>query len=218
MKELIKLKNNIIWKQRTDVRVTASYFIMECTSPIYFYINYIYCSDILKSFGLASSDIIQHNFILSGVNLLNAMLLTILVSKFHPIKVLQYKFIFFFSFLLVFPFLLMIINSELQLFIIQFFSILLGCTAFPANPVIFKHFPILRRFTASTFTFAVAKAVTYGITAFGTIYLFKFFGHIGLLALLVPVNIGYFIALNFFKRLEIADNSYDYSDTKILAV
>ena len=58
--------------------------------------------------------------------------------------------------------------------------------------------------------FAIAKAFTYGITAFGTIYLFKFFNHVGLLILLVPVNIGYFFALNFFKKLEIQDSSYDY--------
>jgi len=136
------------------------------------------------------------------------MLLTFLVSKFHPIKILQYKFIFLVPFLLSFPFLLMIINSELQLFIIQFYSLLLGCTAFPANPILFKYFPILQRFTVSSFTFSIAKAVTYGITSFGTIYLFKFFGHTGLLFLLVPVNVGYFIALNFFKRLEIKGNFY----------
>ena len=103
---------------------------------------------------------------------------------------------------------------RIQLFIGQIIFTLLGCTAFPANPVIFKHFPILRRFTTSTFTFAIAKAFTYGITAFGTIYLFKLFNHVGLLILLVPVNIGYFFALNFFKQLEIQDSSYDLLDKK----
>jgi len=107
-------KNNIFWNQRTDIRVILSYFIMECTSPIYFYINYIYCSDILKLLGLTSADIIQHNFILSGVNVLNAVLLTLLVSKFHPIRVLQYKFILFVPFMLFFPFLLMISTSEVE--------------------------------------------------------------------------------------------------------
>lgn len=212
------LKTNLIWKQKTDIRVILSYFIMECTSPIYFYINYIYCAEILKSLGLTSIDIIQHNFVLSGINLLNAVLLTIIVYKVHPIRVLQYRFMFFVPLLLLYPFLLTNISSELELFIIQILSILLGCTSFPANPVIFKHFPILRRFTHSTFTFAIAKAVTYCITAFGTIYLFKFFNHMGLLLLLVPVNIGYFFALNFFKKLEIRDKSYDYLDTKIPAV
>ena len=47
------LKTNLIWKQKTDIRVILSYFIMECTSPIYFYINYIYCADILKKLGLS---------------------------------------------------------------------------------------------------------------------------------------------------------------------
>ncbi len=211
-------KNNIFWNQRTDIRVILSYFIMECTSPIYFYINYIYCSDILKLLGLTSADIIQHNFILSGVNVLNAVLLTLLVSKFHPIRVLQYKFILFVPFMLCFPFLLMITTSEMGLFIIQFLLLFLGCTAFPANPVIFKHFPILRRFTSSTFTFAIAKAVTYCITAFGIIYLFKFFHHAGLLILLIPVNIGYILALNFFKRLEIEDNSFQFLSKKTPAV
>jgi MHS family proline/betaine transporter-like MFS transporter len=208
------LKTNLIWKQKTDIRVILSYFIMECTSPIYFYINYIYCADILKKLGLTSIDIIQHNFVLSGINLLNAVLLTIIVYKIHPIRVLQYRFMLFVPLLLLYPFFLTHISSELELFIIQILSILLACTSFPANPVIFKHFPILRRFTHSTFTFAVAKAVTYCITAFGTIYLFKFFNHMGLLVLLIPVNVGYFFALNFFKKLEIKDKSYYPLDRK----
>lgn len=212
------ISKNLIWRHKTDKRVILSYFIMECTSPIYFYINYIYCSDILKSFGLTSVDIIEHNFILSGINLLNSILLTILVFKFHPIKILQFKFILFVPLMVSFPFLLNVVNSELELFIIQTLSLLLGCTAFPANPVIFKYFPILRRFTHSTFTFAIAKAVTYCITAFGTIYLFKFFSHTGLLILLIPVNIGYFFALNFFRRLEIEDKCYYSSDMKIPVV
>ena len=213
-----ELENSPIWKKHTDKRVILSYFIMECTSPIYFYINYIYCSDILKLLGLSSSSIIQHNFVLSGVNLLNAIMLTVLVSRIHPIKVLHYKFILFVPFMLIYPFLLTMVNSELQLFMGQIVFTLLGCTAFPANPVIFKYFPILRRFTTSTLTFAIAKAFTYGITAFGTIYLFKLFNHVGLLILLVPVNIGYFFALNFFKKLEIQDSSYDYFlDKKIPA-
>ena len=138
--------------------------------------------------------------------------------EFHPIKILQFKFILFVPLMVSFPFLLNVVNSELELFIIQTLSLLLGCTAFPANPVIFKYFPILRRFTHSTFTFAIAKAVTYCITAFGTIYLFKFFSHTGLLILLIPVNIGYILALNFFKRLEIEDNSFQFLSKKTPAV
>ena len=211
-----ELKNNVIYNQKTDIRIIASYFIMECTSPIYFYINFIYCADILKSFGLSSPDVIQHNFVLSGVNFLNAVLLTIFVSKIHPIRLLQYKFILSIPFMLSFPFLYTIITSETQLFVLQTLLILLGCTAFPANPVIFQHFPILRRFTASTFTFAVAKAVTYCITAFGIIYLFKNFSHNGLLILLIPVNIGYAFALNFFRKLEIQNNSFPFLNKKTL--
>lgn len=208
------LTEHPIWKKRTNIRVVLSYFIMECTSPIYFYINYVYCSDVLKIFGLSPSDIIKHNFILSGFNLLNTVLLTFLVSRFHPIRILQYRFVLFVPFILIFPFLLTVINSEFQLFIVQLYCILLGCTAFPANPIILKYFPILQRFTVSTFTFAIAKAATYCITAFGTIYLFKFFDHLGLLMLIVPVNIGYFYALKYFKRLEILDNQYFYDLNK----
>ena len=212
------LKTNLIWKQKTDIRVILSYFIMECTSPIYFYINYIYCADILKKLGLTSTEIIQHNFILSGIYLLKPIILTVVVCKIHPIKILQYSFIVSLPFILCFPFFLPHVSSESEVFIIQILLTILGCAAFPANPVIFKHFPILRRFTHSTFTFAVAKAVTYCITAFGTIYLFKFFNHMGLLVLLIPVNVGYFFALNFFKKLEIKDKSYYPLDRKTPAV
>ena len=202
------LSTNPVWAQKIDLRVVISYFFMECTSPVYFYINYIYCADILKSLGLDSHEIIKHNFLLSGINVFNAMLLTFLVSRIHPIRILQYKFIFFVPFILFMPFMFEYITQENELYILQILSIFLCCTAFPANSVIFTHFPILQRFTYSTFAFAIAKAITYCVTAFGVSYLYQIFNHVGLLILLVPINIGYFFAMQFFKKREIVKGNY----------
>ncbi|MCC8467753.1 MAG: MFS type sugar transporter [Rickettsia endosymbiont of Eriopis connexa] len=180
---------------------------METISPIYFY--FIYCSDILKhSFSFSSEQVIHHNFILGIVNLINTVILMLFCFKLHPLKILKFKLWIFAPFSIIFPYLLDIAVNSNQILIIQIISIILTCTAFPANPVIFSHFPIFKRFFASTFTFAIAKAVMYPVSSFGIMYITRYFGNLGLLILTLPLTIGYVIARNYFEKLEIINGCY----------
>nr|WP_253308644.1 MFS transporter [Rickettsia endosymbiont of Ceutorhynchus assimilis] len=203
------LKDDAIFNEKINKKVLIFYFIMESTSPVYFYLNYIYCGNILKNtFFYTADQVIKQNFILGVANFLNVLILTFLCYKVHPIKILRYKLFIFIPFSIVMPYFLNIATSPSQVLLIQLLSIFFACTAFPANPVIYVYFPIFKRFSAVTFTFAISKAVMYTISSFGIMYLTKYFGNLGLLILILPLNLGYTMAVNYFKNLERMNNNY----------
>ncbi|WP_052454710.1 hypothetical protein [Rickettsia hoogstraalii] len=78
----------------------------------------------------------------------------------------------------------------------------------PAAAIFFKHLPIFKRFTYSTFMYAAARALIYAITSFGMIYLIKLFNHWGLLIVMLPVSLGYIFGINHFRGLEIVAGNY----------
>jgi MFS transporter, MHS family, proline/betaine transporter len=214
--KLATLEKNPIWNEKVKVGTLISYFIMESVSPVYFYLNYIYCGNLLKSnFHYTSEQVISHNLNLGIVNFVNAVLLTLLCSKFHPLKILKAKLYLFIPFIIAFPVLLDIIGSPYQLLILQISCIFLCCTAFPANSVIFVQFPIFKRFTCATFIFAISKAVMYATPAFGLVYLNKYFGNIGILFILIPINIAYILARNYFEMLEIEADKFHMKKSNV---
>ena len=196
-------KNNYFLNEKVNKWTVVAYFIMESVSPIYFYLNYIYCGNFLKSnFGYTSEQVISHNLILGIFNLINAIILTILCCRMHPLKILKIKLFLFIPFMLAFPVFLDNVNNSQELLILQIFFLFLCCTAFPANPSIFIQFPVFKRFTCTTFTFAISKAAMYAAPAFGLTYITKYFGNLGLLLVLIPINIAYILARNYFEILE----------------
>ena len=203
------LKDDAIFHEKISKKVLISYFIMESVSPIYFYLNYIYCGNILKnSFAFTSEQVIHHNFILGFVNLLNAVILTLLCYKIHPLKILKFKLFFFVPFSIFMPYLLDIVTNSTQILLIQLIGIFVSCTAFPANPVMYIYFPIFKRFSAVTFTFAVSKAIMYVVSSFGIMYLTQYFGNLGLLILTLPLTFSYVMARNYFENLEKISGAY----------
>lgn len=206
---ITNLKDDVIFHEKISKKVLMSYFVMESISPIHFYLNYIYCGNILKtSFSFTSEQVIHHNFILGLVNLLNAAILTAFCYKIHPLKILKFKLFAFVPFFVLMPYLLNIVGHSSHVLAIQCIGIFLSCTAFPANPVIFIYFPIFKRFSAITFTFATAKAIMYAVSSFGIMYLTKHLGNLGLLILILPLTTSYIFARNYFENLEKAAGNY----------
>jgi MHS family proline/betaine transporter-like MFS transporter len=71
------LEKSLVWKEKVLLKTALSLFLIQCSWPACFYFVYFYCGNILKtSFGYSSSEIIQHNFMLSIVQLLSVLLLT----------------------------------------------------------------------------------------------------------------------------------------------
>jgi hypothetical protein len=78
----------------------------------------------------------------------------------------------------------------------------------PAVPILFKNFPVFKRFSYTSFLYASSYALLYPLTSFGLTYLTEYFGYWGLLIIMVPALVGYGYGLNHFKQLEIAAGRY----------
>jgi hypothetical protein len=70
------------------------------------------------------------------------------------------------------------------------------------------HISIFRRFTYSSFSYALSRVIMYIITSFGLVYLVEFFGYIGLLIIMIPVVISYTFGVMHFCRLEKAAGNH----------
>ena len=85
---------------------------------------------------------------------------------------------------------------------IQAFFVLFILSTNPATPILYKHLPVFKRFTAGSFSYALSRACMHSITSFGLVYLYKYFGHYGLLLIMIPVSVGYGLGVLHFESLE----------------
>ena len=69
-------------------------------------------------------------------------------------------------------------------------------------PIIINHFPLFKRFTASSFLYALSRATIYILTSFGLIYLTESVGDSGILFILLPTIMGTTWSIYHFEKLE----------------
>ncbi|WP_324607270.1 hypothetical protein [Rickettsia tamurae] len=69
-------------------------------------------------------------------------------------------------------------------------------------PIFYRHFPVFKRFTYTSFIYALSRAMMYVLTSFGFIYLTEFFGHWRMLVIMIPISIGFMFGLNHFEKLD----------------
>ncbi|WP_341750701.1 MFS transporter [Candidatus Tisiphia endosymbiont of Sialis lutaria] len=165
------LKDNPLWQAKVNKKTLISFFLLQCAAPVCFYFTYIHCGNILKtSFGYTMPEVIHHNFIVCIIELLVMLILTYLSLKVYPLLTVRIILIIFSIFIIFCPYLLNNVNSPYQLFLIQFFMVLLrGCLG-PAVSICYKSFPIFKRFTCATMTFALSRALMFVITSFSFVY------------------------------------------------
>jgi MHS family proline/betaine transporter-like MFS transporter len=200
--DLLK-STNPLWMEKVNKETALSYFLISCAWPTCFYFSFMYCGNILKdTFGFTGEQVIHQNLIVSIVDLLGVIIISFMSQKIHPLKILKAKIMIFFPFILICPYLLSHLNNSIELLFIQSFSIFFSLTAIPAGAVFLIHFPIFKRFTAYSLLYAFSRALMYIVTSFGLIYLIKLFGHWGLLFIMIPVGIGFFLGIRHFEKLE----------------
>ena len=189
--------------QKIDKKLAFSYFFLECTWPLWVYIVYIYCANALKNdFGFSSSEIIEHNLQISLAGLLSCLIIIYFAKKIHPIQIMKFTINIFIIF---FPLIIYFLANNYtitNIVILQYFMIIFHPTTVPGDPIIFKHFPVLKRFFATSMLYAISRIVIYFITSFGTLYFTLWFGIYGLLIIITPIIICYLYGLNTFVQLE----------------
>ena len=115
--------------------------------------------------------------------------------------------------MLFFPCILNNVKTSFHLLLIQSFIALFGNCAIPVTPIFYKHFPIFKRFTYSSLIYALSHSFMYIITSFGLIYLTDYLGTYGLLVIMIPMTVGYFIGLNHFENLEKQAGNYPHKNS-----
>ena len=198
-----KINRNLFLKEKLNKKTAVYYFLIECVWPVSFYFVYLHCSNILKnSFGYTAEEIIHHNLIVSIVNLLSYIIITYLSYRIYPLIILRFRLRIFWFFIFASPYLLQNVHTPFQVLLIQSFFIIFRPDAFPAVPIYIKHFPIFKRFTYTSWLFALSRATMHIITSFGMVFLVKYFDHVGILIILIPVSLGFWFGLNYFEKLE----------------
>lgn len=192
--------------EKPSIITSISYFFIHCARPPCFYFIYIYCGDLLKQkCGFSSAEVIGQNFWVSIIDLFGIIALAYLSLKIHPFKILKTKFYAFFLILSFFPLTLNYCLTPSSILIFQCLAALFVFDHVPASPIFYKHFPVFKRFTYTSFLSALAKLLTYLITSFGLVYTTSVFGYGGLFCIFMPVGIAFFMSLRHFQKLEHED-------------
>mgnify|MGYP000063496470 CR=1 FL=1 len=180
------------------------YFLIDCSSPVFFYFTYIYCGTLMKNlFNYTPAEIIRQNMFVGFIDLLMCCIwLVFLISKPFPIKILKVEFFCIFPFVLFCPYILSSIETPLQLFLIQSWCTCFCLGKMASASVFIKHFPVSRRFTFLSFSFALSRAIIYVITAFGLVYLTENLGYYGLWVIMPPIALGFIFSVSHFEKLE----------------
>ena len=87
------------------------------------------------------------------------------------------------------------------------FIMVFALDVMPAVPILYSHFPILKRFSYTSVTYAISRALIYIITSFGFAYTTKYFNNYGILIIVIPVIVGYTLGMLHFNKLELGDGS-----------
>ena len=203
-------RNGVV--EKVQLKTAIAYFLMHCGYPIFFFFSFVFCASILKNnFGYSSDQIIHHNFIIALVALVSDVFYTVLSKRIFPLKILTFKVYFAFILSLLLPFFLNTIEDPIHLLIVQCLVIFFALGGMPASAVFLVNFPVLKRFKAATFLYALAYALMSTINSFGLIYLVEFFGNYGLYVITLPICIGFYWSITHFKKLEKASGNFPSS-------
>jgi len=197
-------KIKFAWNKKINKKTFLTYFLIDCSSPVFFYFTYIYCGNLLRDlFGYTAAEVIRQNMFVGIIDLIMCVIwFVFLIYKPHPLKILKIEFIAIFPFILLCPYILSALETPFQLFLIQSFCTCF-CLGHMASMAVFvKSFPVFGRFTFLSLSFAISRAVIYVITSFGLVYLIEFFGYKGLWILMVPIAIGFYWGVRHFEKLE----------------
>jgi len=198
---LLKTKRSFMGK--IPWLTTFAYFATGIGWPACFYFSYMHCGNLLKTkFNFSGEEVIAHNFKISILYTLVCLIIVFLTRTINPLKIVKFRSFIFLLGLLPTVFIGTHPESSLQVTCLQIFCLMFSLITFPADPIIFSHFPIFRRFTCVTMSYALSRSLMYLVTSFGLVYLTEWFGEVGLLMIFLPCAIGSLWGIHHFEKLE----------------
>lgn len=208
------LKSNPIWAEKVNKKTAIALFFIECSWPVCFYFSYMHCSWILKEFfDFSSEQIIRQNLIVSLTQLFSWIVLAFMSYKIYPLKIVKAKMWIFLIFIIFCPYLLNHSASAWNILFVQIFIAIFGFMGTPAVPIFYKHFPVFKRFTYATFSYALSRAIVYVITSFGLVYCHKIFGNWVIWIFMFPVAASFYYSIEHFAKLEKLSDHHSFGET-----
>jgi MHS family proline/betaine transporter-like MFS transporter len=202
-----KPKVHSVEQEKVSQKTSLALFLMDCMWPLCFYFSYVHCGSILKnSFHLTPEQVIHQNFIVSLVQIASLLLFVFLSYRVYPLIILKVKLLISSVIIITCPYWLDNITQPFYLLFLQSAVIFFAADAAPATSIFYKHFPVFKRFTYISFTYALSRALTYVITSFSLVYLTETFSNWGILIVMVPICVGYALGLRHFEKLDRIDN------------
>ncbi len=204
--------DNELKTMRIGYKTPLSLFALDCMWPVCFYFTYIYCGSLLQdSFGYSASEVIQNNLVVSIFQIGMDLTFLALCSKIHPLKILQIKAWVIIILFLIFPMWINSASSGFHIMIFQCLVVFFGPDAHNAASCLYSHFHTLKRFTYSSFLYALSRAFVYILTAYGFLIICKYYGNIGISVFVLSMAIAYLFGRNHFVTLEKnAGHSYPF--------
>lgn len=193
-------------KDKIGRKTFISFFFVYCGWPLSFYLAFMYFNPLLtNSFGYTSENIIHHNFLLSIILCISNIWWSVQSYKTYPLKLLKRRGTILLMLLPFIPFIISYANHPYQIFTVQSLLLILSLGGLPADSIFIKYFPVLKRFTATSFLYALTRSVMYIITSFGLVYLTNFFGYYGLWIITIPITLAFLWGIRHFEKLEQAN-------------
>jgi hypothetical protein len=207
-KEAKKIVEKELERNAPTKKVFYSLLTIQCVYPLYYYFAYIYCGDLFKSlFNYSSAEVIHNNFFLSLACLFRGIAVYWISYYVNPLKILKIQLFLSSILVLSLPYLLNNLKEPYHLITIQYLFLILAIHGMPAFAIFYKYIPILTRFTKTGLSYSIGRAVMFGGTSFGLIYLVEWYGNWGIFGLFAFTLIAYTIALFYFDKLEKESNN-----------
>jgi MHS family proline/betaine transporter-like MFS transporter len=190
-------------EKKHSKKTSISLFLMECVTPLLFYLVFIYCGEILKvKFNYTTQQIMKHNLCIGLIALASNIMRAVLCKYFHPLVILKYILVKTAVIFMIFPFAIESAATPMTIALLQ-----IGLQVFSPSPAfaasaIYKNFPIFHRFRSTTFLYAISHAVTNIFLFFVAVYLIRYTGSYGLLMVLMLTLSGSVWGLRHFLKLE----------------
>ena len=163
----------------------------------------MYFNPVLKGkFGYSSEDVIMHNFWLAFPTIFMDVGWVLMSRYVYPLKLMKVRGFMALTLMMLIPLLLTLSTSPIHIFLMQVSILALHLGTIPGDAIFIKRFPVYKRFTATTFVYALTRAMMYVIVSFGVVYLTEWFGYAGILLLTVPSCIGFLAGVYYFEKLD----------------
>lgn len=205
-----KINSNISEEQKFFEK--RNYFALmglNMICPTAFYFAFKLAPELLSNkLGMPSNSILLNNATLLVFEIVFLYICSRLACRYDPFKILKVRTIVSF---IAFPLCFLVLNTHLShtaIFITQFFVLLTTVSFDPATPLIIRSFGIKNRLSRYSTAAALAKAFMYLSTGYLTHFLYKGFGLIGVLGLLIFFSIIFYISLKFFVPIDRMSEEY----------